>query len=96
MNKISINIEMPEKSKEHYRHQPLCEKVREYMNCCESDNDSEYHWKYLTTIYNKLKEKSNLTKEYKQLLKELEEFMLKHSVASSQELDSTSMFKYLD
>jgi hypothetical protein len=101
-NKININIslDMPSQVSDEYKYKDFHDKVCDYMSLCESDETSDYHWKYLKTIYNKLSKLKRVPDECKPLLKKLEEFMLKHGKYDSGkghvELDAANMFKYLD
>lgn len=55
-NKIHINISMPNSKEKsaHYKREPLLDKIREYINICNSDYSSEFHWKYLKALYTKI------------------------------------------
>ena len=95
---ISVSAEMPEKVDENYKHKSLCEKARDYMMCCESDMDSDYHWRYLKALYEKLQALPKLPEQYMELMMELDEFMGKHGKYASGDntpnLTGENMFKY--
>ena len=82
--KISIDIQMPEKKK----HRPcLKEKVDEYMEVCNSDEDSLYHWRYLKKLFEALK-KDKMCKhnpEKAEIFEKLVRFFLKTNEYASGE-----------
>ena len=93
------DIEQPKDIFKQYKNVDLIEKVAEYITICESDSDSYYHWNYLKKMYSTLAAlpKENLTESYRDILKILEPFILKHSNSDgNQELDGLNMFKHLD
>jgi len=84
--KIEIEIKMPEQgSKTEYKKQDFESKCCEYMDICESDEDSHYHWNYLKSVYNKLSKRNNVPAEFRPLLSKLEDFMLKHGNVDADE-----------
>ena len=89
---------MPEKAENKYKHHDLHQKVQDYMFVCESDEESEYHWRYLKALYRKLREKKNLPEAYHGLLGELDGFMSKYAQQDSGEDQAdpkgTDLFKY--
>lgn len=74
-----IELEMPEKTSEHYKQPTLEEKARDYMDVIEAGiTDCHHEMKYLRCLYLKLIEKDRLKPQYRELLKDLEEFMMQH------------------
>lgn len=98
--KIDISIEMPKDINDNYKQQSICEKARDYMDCCESDEDSGYHFRYLRALYNKLHKLKKLPPKYHQLMGELEAFMSKYGIYDSGEgqadMTGENMFKFRD
>lgn len=97
---IQVSAQMPEQVSDEYKYKNLCEKVRDYMLCCESDEDSQYHWQYLKCLYNKLHKMKRLPEPYHDLMVELEEFMSKYGIYDSGEgqaqMTGENLFKYKD
>ncbi len=95
---IQVKAEMPKQCDKAYKYKSLCEKVDDYMLVCESDEDSEYHWKYLKYLHKKLKNLPKLPEQYHELVGKLESFLSKHSYYDSGEdladLEGKDMFKY--
>ena len=95
---VHVSAEMPEKLHDEYRQKSICEKARDYMMVCESDEESEYHWRYLKSLYNKLHSMKNLPEKYFELMGELEEFMSKYGNYDSGEdrahMTGENLFKY--
>ena len=84
MTEIRLSISMPDKCPTEYNKPDLEQKVREYMMLVEGDRDSYHHWNYLKALYNKACSSTKpLNPKYKQLLFELEEFIMKHQGADS-------------
>lgn len=92
MVKVSINIEMPNQVPEEQQHKDLMSKCCDFMDVCKSDDNSDYHMRYLQAIYNKLKQKRNLPEHLADLLEKLEEFMLTYDI-DRVSLDAETMFK---
>lgn len=96
--KINVTVEMPDKVQEDYKYRNLYDKVCDYMLVCESDEDSEYHWRYLKTLYNKLHERKSLPETYMAIMEALEDFMSKYAQQDSGDhqanLTGENMFKY--
>ena len=84
---------MPEKVEEHNKHHDLCEKCKDYMEVCESDEKSDYHFKYLQSIYKRLSTAKRLPEKLLPLLEMLEEFILKND-NDRISLDSKDMFRH--
>lgn len=97
---IKVSAEMPEKVSDDNKYRSLCEKVRDYMFVCESDEESRYHWQYLKCVYNKLHEKKPLPAHLVDILEELEGFMSKYGIYDSGEgqanMTAENMFKHRD
>ena len=51
-----------DKIRDEYKKINLCEKVEQFIEMCESFNDSKYHYDYLKSLYNKLSKKYNVIK----------------------------------
>lgn len=89
------DIKQPESIRKEYQTVELLEKVADYIQVCESDIDSYYHWSYLKKMYLILTDIPVLKDKYKDILTVLEPFILKHSGnANNSLLDSDKMFKY--
>ena len=95
MFKLNLKIQMPKDCPENEKHTSLWDKCHEYMDICEGGHKSSYHMKYIQAIYNKLKQKPNLSSKQKLLLEVLEEFLLKYDI-DRVSLDSVSMFRSKD
>jgi hypothetical protein len=97
---ISVGVEMPDKVRDEYKQKDLASKVRDYMEICESNADSEYHWKYLKYLYKKLRCYRRLSQENTQLMSELTDFMNKYAGQDSGEdqldIRGEDIFKYSD
>ena len=90
-------LNLPGKIAEEYKFRELVDKVSDYIAICESDNDSEYHWRYLKALYEKLSTAERLASKYLTILEILEPFILKHGQFDSGDtvaLDAQNMFKY--
>lgn len=89
---------MPEKINDNYKKQDLKDKVQDYMDVCESDYESKYHWQYLKAIYNKLSEREDIPKCYHAMMAKLEDFMSKYGIYDSGEnqanMTAENRFKY--
>lgn len=100
MTKININIETINKAPEEYKRKALLEKVNDYIMVCESDEDSEYHWKYLACIYKKLCEMQKVPEHLDMVRACLDEFFSKNNKYASDsnylQLEGKDMFKYRD
>lgn len=96
--KVNISAEMPSHIKEENKYKDLHDKVIDYMEVCESDEDSEYHWNYLKCLFKKLREKKSLPNEYMRLMDDLVQFMIKYGEYDSGDnqvdLEGTEIFKY--
>ncbi len=95
---IKVSAHMPENLHDEYRQKSICEKAKDYMVVCESDEESEYHWRYLKSLYNKLHKMKELPEKYFELIGELEAFMSKYGQYDSGEgqvkMTGENMFKY--
>lgn len=80
---IRVGVKMPDKNDDRYRPPSLCDKCREFMEVCESDIDSQYHFDYLKAVYKKLANMPNKPEKLKQLTLDLEQFMMKHGSVDS-------------
>ena len=99
MVEINLSIKVPEQVEESNKHKSLEEKVDEYMLMVESDSEDIYHWTYLKQLYKKLCKLKKIKKEYKPLLKKLEEFVMKHRGYDSEDyldIDGQDMFKHVN
>jgi hypothetical protein len=98
MIKITTEIKMPAPGKSPYTAPNLFEKVSEFINLCECGEASEFHFKYLKSLYKKLNNKPNLPSNLKELMETLTEFMTKHAGNDSGEdqldVDGVDIFKY--
>lgn len=92
MVKINIGIELPEQVHPEQKHKDLYDKCCDYMQVCESDEESAYHMQYLRRIYDRLKTAKQLPEHLIDLLDKLEEFMLKYDIDRTG-LDAGTMFK---
>lgn len=92
-SKINITIDMPSQSPDEYKYRDLVEKCRDYMLVCQSDNDSDYHYRYLAAVYKKLTSGCKVPEHLLPLLEELEEFMLKYNM-DRHHLDAATMFRH--
>ena len=98
--KIGVKVGMPEKARPEYSRVALAEKVRDYMEVCESDAESSYHWNYLKCLYKKLNSMPRLPVEYIDLMEDLTEFMIKYAGQDSGDnqlqLEGKDIFRYRD
>ncbi len=88
---------MPGKVQDEYKHLPLADKVKQYIDCAEGD-DSGYHIDYLKEMYQTIIKLQVIPEELKPVLKLLEEFFLKHRGVMSidgVDLEAESLFRYL-
>lgn len=90
--KIDISINMPTEVNDNYRYKDLMEKCCDYMSYCESDEDSEYHWRYLKALYKALSKRTQLDTFQLAILEKLEEFITKYDMDRTS-LDAKDMFK---
>lgn len=97
---IKIELTMPDKTIDDYKYRDLLEKVCDYILVCESDEDSEYHWRYLKCLYTKLQEKPGCICNQVEIMEKLEELFEKFARQDSGEgqldLEGKDMFRYRD
>jgi len=88
---VSINVQMPDQVQDDYKHRSLLEKCGDYMTHCESEEDSDYHWKYLKAIYKALSTRPKLNDMQVELLEKLEDFITKYDIDRTS-LEGSQMF----
>lgn len=95
---IKVAIKMPKKVNDNYKQKSLHNKVCDYILVCESDEDSESHWRYLKYLHKKLKQYKRLPPDYFEIMAMLEDFLSKHGQYDSgdgqADIEGKDMFKY--
>lgn len=83
--KVSVNINKidkrnyPKKINKEQKRCPLLTKVKDYVKCVESDEESAKEWYYLEKLYNRLQDITKLTPEQEQIIYIIEPLLLKYS-----------------
>ena len=91
---LTIKIKMPEKTRAEYKKPDLIEKCLDFMQICESDGDSAYHFNYLKSVYQKLSDLPKIPQQFVELYEKLEDFLTKYDVDQSS-FDASTMRKHL-
>lgn len=104
--KISIDIIEPAKPKtrampksipdEHKADKcSLLDKVQQYAECVQSDEDSAKEWYYLQTLYERLQKIKKLTPEQKQIVYIIEPLLLLFNT-NAKDIDGSKMLRGKD
>ena len=98
--KININIDMPTDIHKEHKSMPISQKICDYIDICESDSDSEFHFQYLKYMYEKIKEMKKVPHDLLEVMDKLHSFLIKTgsytSGANNVDLDGKDFFKYGD
>lgn len=103
--KFKITIEVPEEKKKpkqmpkecpaEYKRTPLLEKVKEYAECVQSDEESTKEWYYLQSLYERLQKIKKLSPEQKQIIYIIEPLILLFNT-NAKEIDGSKMLRGKD
>lgn len=102
--KVSISIEhktpplkraMPKEIPQEQKACNLLEKVQDYAQCVDSDEDSAKEWYYLQKLYEKLQDVKKLTPEQEQIVYIIEPLILKYNT-NAKEIDGSKMLRGKD
>lgn len=75
---ILISEAKPKRIPQEHKQPSLLEKVRSYVDCVESAEESAKEWYYLQRLYEKLQTVKKLTPEQEQIVYWIEPLMLKY------------------